>query len=228
MTAGAREPGLPPGWRRLFGRRPRFNASALLLCLCSAGFLASGSGPVRAIVHAFPIAAAVYLVALGQMFVRCDSVDAIRRRARQEDQGRLGHLWTGIVVAVIAMLALVLELRAGPSGGWLELTACAATLALSWLFLNATFGLHYAHEYYGDDARRQARGGLEFPGGGTPDYWDFAYFAFVLGMTFQVSDVQITSRRMRRIALAHGLLAFVFNVVIVAVSVNVVAGRFQG
>lgn len=216
------------GIGRLLGRRPRFNACALLLGAVFAAFIAAGLGPARAIVYAFPIAATAYLGALCLMFVRSGSTEAIRRRAREEDQGRLGHLWTAIGVSIIAIVALGLELRAGKTGQGVELYACIATLVLAWLFLNAAFALHYAHLYYGDDATRQPRGGLDFPRDGEgnvePDYWDFAYFAFVLGMTFQVSDVQITARGMRRIALIHGLLAFAFNVVIVALSVNVVAG----
>lgn len=211
--------------RRLrFGRRPRFNASALLLCACFLAFVASGVGWARAVVYSFPIAASVYLAAIAVMFTRCRGTAAMRRRAREEDQGRMGHLWTAIIVSGIAMVALALELHAGRSGEAPELVACIATLLLAWLFLNMAFALHYAHEYYGDDANRRARGGLDFPGRERPDYWDFAYFAFVVGMTFQVSDVAISARPMRRIALIQGLLAFVFNVVIVALSVNVVAG----
>ena len=66
-------------------------------------------------------------------------------------------------------------------------------------------------------------GGLDFPGGLSPDYWDFFYFALVLGMTFQVSDVQITSRKLRRLAAAHGLIGFLFNAVIIALTVNIAA-----
>jgi uncharacterized membrane protein len=89
---------------------------------------------------------------------------------------------------------------------------------------NVTFAYRYAHEFY---ARREdgthARG-LEFPGEPHPDYLDFLYFAFVLGMTFQVSDVQITSRTLRRVATAHGLIGFVFNAVVLALAVNIAAG----
>ncbi len=97
-----------------------------------------------------------------------------------------------------------------------------ATLLLSWLVTQSLFALRYAHEYY-QSRRRDAKpdGGLIFPGQHPPDYWDFAYFALVLGMTFQVSDVQIASRKFRRLALLHGFLGFLFNTVILALSVNV-------
>jgi uncharacterized membrane protein len=101
----------------------------------------------------------------------------------------------------------------------------AVTLALSWLLTQAIFALRYAHEYYA-----RARGaktidkGLEFPGEAQPDYWDFFYFSAVLGMTFQVSDVQITSRKLRRLATLHGMLGFLFNAVIIALTVNLASG----
>ena len=84
------------------------------------------------------------------------------------------------------------------------------------------FALHYAHDYY--HAADTTATGLDFPGAEKPDYWDFMYFAFVIGMTFQVSDVQISRRIMRRVALLHSVIAFFFNVVIIAITVNIVAG----
>ena len=89
--------------------------------------------------------------------------------------------------------------------------------------MHTVFGLRYAHAFYGDsDEVGQDRhaGGLEFPGERMPDYFDFAYFSFVIGMTCQVSDVQITSRRMRRLALTHSVLSFGFNTVILALAVS--------
>ncbi len=88
--------------------------------------------------------------------------------------------------------------------------------------MNTIFALHYAHEFYGDWGGKGS--GLDFPGTREPDYWDFFYFAFVIGMTFQVSDVQITSRRIRRLALFHALIAFAFNTAIVALSINIISG----
>jgi uncharacterized membrane protein len=98
---------------------------------------------------------------------------------------------------------------------------------LSWFFMNTMFALHYAHGYYGDSdpsSKYKPTGGLIFPGRAQPDYWDFLYFSFVVGMTFQVSDVQIEDHDLRRNVLAHGVLAFLFNVVILALTINIVAG----
>jgi uncharacterized membrane protein len=159
------------------------------------------------------------------LFARTGDSESIRTRARKEDPGRRVRLWSGVSVSIVTLVALGLELHAGKTGGLLDLVTCAVALLLSWLFMNTLFALHYAHQFYGDDAHRQRRGGLEFPGCDDPDYWDFVYFAIVVGMTFQVSDVQVTSRSIRRTVLVHGLVAFVFNMVIIALSVNVVAGR---
>jgi uncharacterized membrane protein len=187
--------------------------------------LASGLGVAQSIVYAFTVAAAAFLGAIAHMFARTGSSESIRTRARTEDPGRRLRLWSGVSVSIVTLVALGLELRAGKNGGLIELGICVAALLLSWLFMNTLFALHYAHQFYGDDARRERRGGLGFPECDDPDYWDFVYFAIVIGMTFQVSDVQITSRSIRRTVLAHGLVAFVFNMVIIALSVNVVAGR---
>lgn len=89
--------------------------------------------------------------------------------------------------------------------------------------MHTVFGMHYAHNFYGDSENRAARHGLDFPGEPDPDYRDFTYFSFVIGMTCQVSDVQVTSREMRRLVLIHGVLSFVFNTVILALTVNIVS-----
>ena len=96
------------------------------------------------------------------------------------------------------------------------------TLALAWLFSNSVYALHYAHVFYlRDGGAKRDEGGLEFPGRGEPDYADFFYFAFTLGMTFQTSDVSICSRRMRWIVLMHCIAAFVFNIGVLAFTINV-------
>lgn len=100
----------------------------------------------------------------------------------------------------------------------------------SWSLVHTVFGLRYAHTYYGDPdgplGPKPHAGGLEFPGDREPDYMDFAYFSFVIGMTFQVSDVVITSRDFRKLVLAHGMLSFGFNTVILALTINTVSALF--
>ncbi len=98
-------------------------------------------------------------------------------------------------------------------------------VALGWLLIHTVFSFHYAHMYYRDtDRDKESDRGLAFPGNSEPDYIDLAYFSFVIGMTFQVSDVQVTSKRIRRFVLSHGLISFAYNTAILALVVNVVSG----
>jgi uncharacterized membrane protein len=101
------------------------------------------------------------------------------------------------------------------------LLVVAATILCSWFFVHTIYAIHYAHEYYADEGRRL---GLQFPDEDKPDYWDFLYFSFTMGAAAQTSDVIIVSKRMRRLALAHTILAFLFNTTILALAVNVGAG----
>jgi uncharacterized membrane protein len=94
------------------------------------------------------------------------------------------------------------------------------TLATAWIFSNLIYALHYAHLFYSDENGGDA-GGIEFPKTPEPDYWDFIYFAFCLGMTFQTSDTDITSGLVRRVVTLHSLEAFVFNLGVIAFSINV-------
>ncbi len=208
-------------WRTV-RRRPRYTLCALLFVALAAGACVAGVPPARAVLLAFDVATLVFLTATLSVIMRARP-QSVRANARTQDEGYWGFLLSSAAVAVIALVALGVELHASKGGGVVEIALAACSLLLAWLFFNTIFALHYAHEYYGDFGEKNA--GLEFPGTATPDYWDFVYFAFVIGMTFQVSDVQISRREIRRVATAHALIAFFFNVIIIALSVNVVAGR---
>jgi uncharacterized membrane protein len=200
--------------------RPHFSTAAALFLILLATLIGGGFGLARGMLLAFDAAALIFLASAAWMFAH-SSVAAIRARVPQQDAGRWGVLWSSVVVSAVAIVSLGIELHASSGEGVLGIVLAAASLVLSWCFLNTIFGLHYAHEYY----MRAKDKPLQFPGSDEPDYWDFMYFAFVLGMTFQVSDVQITRARVRRVALAHGVLAFFFDVFILALGVNVVAGK---
>lgn len=130
----------------------------------------------------------------------------------------------GILASIVAVFSEFSGLKdVSPAVRTFRVILVAITPLVSWLATHVVFALRYAHEYY--EARPDGmRRGLEFPSDTAPDYWDFLYFAMVLGMTFQVSDVQVTDRYLRRLALLHGLLGFLFNTVIVALTVNLAAG----
>jgi len=171
---------------------------------------------------AWNVGVLLYLVLAVAMISRFD-IELVRRRAAIQDEGGLAILMLTVASAVASLGAIVAELGAMKTDeDHIPYFALAVTtIVLSWTFIHAIFALHYAHEYYGEGAEG---GGLEFPADDCPDYWDFVYFAFVIGMTFQVSDVQITSKVLRRIAVAHGAVSFVFNVAILALVVNLAAG----
>lgn len=176
--------------------------------------------PVTRVLIGWDVSIVVYLALAFTMMIRC-GVDYIRRNAVLQDDGRFLILLVTATGAFASIAAIVFELGAGHRGA-AELVLAIVTIALSWAAVHTTFALHYAHEYYrGGDV-----GGLAFPGSGDdfePDYWDFVYFSFVIGMTAQVSDVGITDREIRRTATAHGVVSFVFNTALVALMVNIAA-----
>ena len=178
-------------------------------------------GATRALLAGFDAAAALFCVSV--MVAMHDTTAAtMRGRAEREDAGRTLLIAVTAISLAIVLVAVTLETRRSPGlPGNVPLSL--ATLALAWVFGNLVFTLQYAHRFYlridGGD-----RGGLDFPGCPEPAYADFAYFAFVVGMTFQVSDVTISDAGARRLCLAHALIAFFFNIGVLALSVNVLAG----
>lgn len=146
----------------------------------------------------------------------------IRKQCKGQDESIPVALIIVMAATIISLGAVVLLLK-GNKTTWAIITALAGML-LSWALIHTTFTFRYAHLYYIDDKedRDTHAGGLEFPSEKKPDYFDFAYFAFVVGMTFQVSDVQITSKRLRKLVLFHGLLSFLYNTFIVALTVNII------
>ncbi len=146
--------------------------------------------------------------------------------AQQEGEWTIFFLVVGATVASFAAILgeFSASKTASPDRRDLLIGLVGVTLLASWLVTHTLFAMRYAHEYYTLGANGKPDGGLDFPGATMPDYWDFFYFAIVLGMTFQVSDVQITSRKLRRLATLHGVLGFLYNTVILALSVNIGAG----
>jgi len=130
---------------------------------------------------------------------------------------------TACVSSLVIVLTLFDETASWNVSPWIGKLSCIAVVVVSWIMMHLSFTFRYAHLYYGDRNERYARHakGLVFPEEDQhPDYFDFAYFSFVIGMTFQVSDVVITSKGVRRLVLLHSLLAFVFNTVIIALTVS--------
>lgn len=227
--------------KHLRHRRPRLLGAllaGLIVYLLLPGAMAL---PVRFII-AWDFGIVLFLVLILVMMTRSDA-QKLRFRAQLEDERAWAILALMVGAALASMLAIGFVLhQAKDMHGWiatLYVSLAGLTILLSWLMAHTMFALHFAHAYYGDrrgigsgdKARPSAKigtegvaGGLAFPGEDSPDYWDFLYFSLVIGMTCQVSDVQVTSRRMRRLALAHGLIAFLFNTVVLALCINLLAG----
>jgi uncharacterized membrane protein len=180
-------------------------------------------GSLRLVTHlliAWDIFIAVYLLLVYIMMFRC-GLAHIRRNAILQDDGRFLILLVTALGAFASIAAIVFELGGSHRSG-VDLTLATLTIALSWATVHTTFALHYAHDYY----RGAKPGGLQFPSGDQhehPDYWDFVYFSFVIGMTAQVSDVGITDKTIRRTATVHGIISFIFNTALVALMVNIAA-----
>ena len=155
----------------------------------------------------------------------------LRAHAKLEDVSRFAVFVFVVMAACAALFAVGFLIRTNRAELRDHLTAhllvALGTVAVSWSLVHTVFSLRYAHIFYGDRGQGiddHHACGLHFPGEKVPDYSDFAYYAFVIGMTCQVSDVQVTSGRMRRLTMLHGVLAFGFNTVILALLINTVSG----
>jgi uncharacterized membrane protein len=166
----------------------------------------------------------LYLTLIYSVARRGD-IARLRKRAAEEDESAIILLLLTFVAAVASLVAIVIEVGGSQGGGFqagCNVALAMGTIVLSWGFVHTEFALHYAHEFYGA-GRDKKLGGLKFPGTRAPDYWDFLYFSLVIAMTSQVSDVAITSRSLRGVATMHGVLAFFFNLGILALTVNMLS-----
>lgn len=174
------------------------------------------------------VGTALFLVLIFIMAARA-TPESMHERAALEDQARWVFLTLMAGAAFFSMFALLGILHRVKDASGLQAAGLAATagatIMMSWVFVHAVFAVHYAHDFYGDLASGAQAPGLLFPGlSRDPDYWDFLYFSFVVGMTCQVSDVQVMNQPWRRLVLAHGVLSFLFNTVVLALSINLLAG----
>jgi uncharacterized membrane protein len=169
----------------------------------------------------------IYLVAAAVVMTQCSSASAMQSNAAAQDEGAWAILILTAAAGLASLIAIFAELaaieRTDPHYG-IYVTLAIGTVVLSWTFIHTIFALHYAHEFYGTGEHKN---GLHFPGDAAPDYWDFIYFSFVVGMTFQVSDVAVMHKMVRRTVVAHGALSFFFTTAVVAMAVNIAASIIQ-
>jgi len=205
---------------RVVRGRPRLFASLLVGAVAALVLVvATGWRPATRMLVAWDVFLGLYLVLVIHLMAR-STIEHIRQRAAVEDEGQVTILVLTVAAALASLAAIFAELGMQSGRRPLHTALAGATILLSWAFIHTIFALHYAHEFYDADIG----GGLAFPGGERePDYWDFVYFSFVIGMTSQVSDIGVTNRGIRRIVAAHGVVSFVFNATLLALTVNIAA-----
>lgn len=218
--------------RRLFPHIDAHHRLAIAIGAAIIAFFIAGAKvhlPTQIIVTWDVFAGTALALAWWEIFVSEPAV--VVRMAKLQDSSR-SLIFLFVIVAAFASLFAVGFLLGGAKSSTGtrftgQLVLAVTTVMVSWSLINTLFAMRYAHLYYsidGNDDVECEGSGLQFPGEERPDYLDFAYFSFVVGMTCQVSDVQITERPLRRLALVHGVLAFVYNTVIVALSINILSG----
>lgn len=192
----------------------------VLMAIAAIPLAANALGWQRGMMAGFDIAAAIFLLSCVPL-LRGSDPHGIRAAAARNDANRALLLGLTLAVTLVVLVAVGAELGTGRKPDTLDAALVIATLILAWLFSNTVYALHYAHLFYSSDEKGKDLGGVDFPGGGEPDYGDFLYFAFTLGMTFQTSDTQISNRRVRRVATLHCLAAFIFDLGVIAFTINV-------
>jgi uncharacterized membrane protein len=175
----------------------------------------------------------LWFMALTMVMMAGADPPTIRAHAASQDEGQGFILALAIIAAAASIGAIAAELSLAKSDHGavkgLRVALAFATVAASWIFVQTVFALHYAHEYYTVVQRsdgEDVRGGLAFPGDELPDYWDFLHFAVIIGVASQTADIAFTSKTLRRLGTLHGVVAFTFNTVVLALTINLLAGLF--
>lgn len=214
-------PPLPIRFAKLHGK---LMIAVVIGVVCAMVAPGDWRAPTR-VLTGWNVGISLYLILTYGMMWRAD-VESIRKRAAEQDEGAAFILVLSIVATFASLIAVAFALgsakEAPPAAALTDALLAVAAILLSWTFVHTMFSFHYAHEYYGERGDGII-GGLKFPNDDRPDYRDFLYFSLVIGMTSQVSDVAITSKVVRRLASMHGVLSFFFNLVVLALTVNMVA-----
>ena len=210
----------------------------LLIALSSLAWPIGGGGLSR-LALGWDVGVGLFLVECAFKLMRERFADDIRQRAAALDEAG-GAVLPLALLAALASIAVVVGEAVQVAGDRDQAGRAAvlalATVALSWTFVHAIFAFHYAHIFYapvaagGSRARgaTRDRGGLIFPGGEAPDYWDFVHFSLIIGVAQQTADIQISDKGLRRTATVHSVTAFLFNTVIVALTVNMAVSLLGG
>lgn len=165
----------------------------------------------------------LYLFLTGWVMFNAGSDEKIKKRAREEDEGRFLILALVILVAILSLVAIVNEVATAKNlhgaSRYGHITLVALTLLSSWSFTQIMFAQHYAHDYYTEEMKGSLPG-LDFPGKQAPHYSDFLYFACIIGTSAQTADISFTNRTMRRTGTVHCIFSFFFNTILLALTIN--------
>jgi uncharacterized membrane protein len=218
---------------RVIRARPRLFTCALLGLIVALALPADWRPITRALIG-WNALIWLYMAAAAIMILRSEHRD-IHRRAALQDEGRHAILALTALASTVSFGAIFAQLASikdlPPADKGLHIALALATIVGSWLFVHLIFALHYAHEFFlvaKPDESGKWHGGIEFPGVKCPDYPDFLYFSYVIGVACATADVNITGSSLRRLALAHCVLAFFYNNAVLAMSINIGAGFIGG
>jgi uncharacterized membrane protein len=239
MTAPARQPHIfhPPAWlKRIagpFASRPRLMAAIGFGAVVGLGlaFIPNDLRPSTRFLIAWDAGVLCFIVSMLMVMAASDDCD-MRVRAAVQDEGQHFILGLVLIAAVISIGGIAKELSLAKADHAtvkvFRVGLAFLTVIASWFLVQLIFALHYAHEYYSPHPERpdDITKGLEFPDDDTPDYWDFLYFAVVLGVASQTADVSFKTKMLRRVGTVHGVVAFTFNTVVLALTINLLAGLF--
>jgi uncharacterized membrane protein len=217
-------------WLRQIIGRPRLT-SCVVVALAVLALMPGSWHLTTRVLMAWNFGTIFYLVLAVMMMSQANEI-SIRRRAAQIDESRFVILVFSIGAAVMSLVAIVMHLAAVKDMHgtlrMLHLGLAGGTILSAWTFIHTIFAQHYAHEYFVERESEKSlppeqRGGLCFPGSGIPDYWDFVYFSFVIGVAAQTADVDVCTKPMRRVALIHCVVSFLFNTTVLALTINIAA-----
>jgi uncharacterized membrane protein len=227
----------PPAWlKRIAGplaTRPRLMAAIAVGVVTGVALslVPNELRPSTRFLIAWDVGVLYFVVAMLLVMAASDDCD-MRVRAAAQDEGQHFILGLVLVAAVISIGGIAKELSLAKTDHDLvkifRVGLAFLTVIASWFLVQLVFALHYAHEYYSPHPDRpdEVTKGLQFPDDDTPDYWDFLYFAVVLGVASQTADVSFKTKMLRRIGTVHGVVAFTFNTVVLALTINLLAGLF--
>ena len=178
----------------------------------------------RSVMLGFDLSALVFIASCLKLYE--DRAGEMRKVAEANDANRAVLLFLAFALGIVILVAVGSEMSSAKTTGPIDIAITISTLLIAWFFGNTVYALHYAHLFYTADDGGKDRAGIKFPGNDkTPTFSDFVYFAFTIGAALSTSDTDITSPHIRKVATAHCIVAFIFNVGVFALTVNMLAGK---